>query len=273
MNSRLIGCFLFMFLLNSTYSQHTGDTIFLNKSWKETSARDSVAYYQVIDKTADGRFYMKSYYVSGALHMTGTYTQLTPEKKRIGEQVYYYESGIVSSRAIYGSGGDKEGKSLWYFETGELREERDYIDGKISGWLKTFYKNGQLKRQDKYNAGKLIKGKCYSETGKRVNYYEYEIAAEYPGGLSALQQFLKNNIVYPGELLERGLEAKVVVRFVIEKDGTIGSTKVVNEEKVHPLFIKAALEVVRKMPVWKPGRMDGELVKSYFTLPISFRLQ
>lgn len=92
---------------------------------------------------------------------------------------------------------------------------------------------------------------------------------EFPGGMEALYQFLAANIKYPGGP-DDCVNGKVIVSFVIEKDGTVSDAKVVR--KLHPAFDEEALRVVKLMPKWEPGRQEGKPVRVQFNLPINFSL-
>lgn len=92
---------------------------------------------------------------------------------------------------------------------------------------------------------------------------------EFPGGMEALYQFLAANIKYPGGP-DDCVNGKVIVSFVIEKDGTVSDAKVVR--KLHPAFDEEALRVVKLMPKWEPGRQEGKPVRVQFNLPINFNL-
>ena len=92
----------------------------------------------------------------------------------------------------------------------------------------------------------------------------------YPGGMEELMKFLQTNIRYPKEAQERGLQGRVIVQFVVNKDGSICDEKVVRS--VDPQLDAEALRVVRSMPNWTPGKQRGEAVRVRFTLPVTFRL-
>ena len=92
---------------------------------------------------------------------------------------------------------------------------------------------------------------------------------EFPGGMEALYQFLAANIKYPGGP-DDCVSGKIIVSFVIEKDGTVSDAKVVR--KLHPAFDEEALRVVKLMPKWEPGRQEGKPVRVQFHLPINFSL-
>lgn len=262
-----------LFVSIKILAQQAGDTIFFDSGWERTTIKDSIHYYRVIDKIKGNIFYVKDYYLSGVLQMTGSYIESsTREENRVGEFIFYRESGKVSSVMFYNDNHQKEGKEQWYYESGELRGEKEYVNEKYHGFFKTYYKNGKLKRSDKYVNGEWKSGTCYSEKKKKIKYYDYEVEAKFPGGLGKLNEFLAKNIKYPDELVKAGLEAKIIIRFVLDEEGIIINAKAVNEEKYHPLFVKEALRVIRKVPRWEPGKVDGDPVKSYFTMPITFKL-
>ncbi|GCB37403.1 hypothetical protein KGMB02408_43480 [Bacteroides faecalis] len=93
---------------------------------------------------------------------------------------------------------------------------------------------------------------------------------EFPGGLEALQLFLRNNIRYPEIAHEKGTQGRVIVQFVVRKDGSISDIKTVNS--VDPYLDKEAERVISRMPKWIPGRQRGKAVSVKFTVPIMFRL-
>ena len=94
---------------------------------------------------------------------------------------------------------------------------------------------------------------------------------EFPGGIPELMTFLSKNVKYPTTAQEKGVQGRVIVQMVIEKDGSITDAKVA--KGVDPLLDKEALRVVSTMPNWKPGKQRGQAVRVKYTVPISFKLQ
>lgn len=94
---------------------------------------------------------------------------------------------------------------------------------------------------------------------------------EFPGGEAAMYKWLGDNIVYPSAASEEGVQGRVVVEFVVGKDGSITNVRVVRPR--HPALDKEALRVVKAMPKWVPGRNNGQPVKVTYTLPVTFKLQ
>ena len=98
-----------------------------------------------------------------------------------------------------------------------------------------------------------------------------EEAPEFPGGMGALMKFLGSNIKYPTIAQENGVQGRVIVQFVVNKDGSIVDAKVMRS--VDPYLDKEALRVVSSMPKWKPGKQRGKAVRCRYTVPVMFRLQ
>ena len=98
-----------------------------------------------------------------------------------------------------------------------------------------------------------------------------EVMPQFPGGDQAMMKFVSENVQYPEEAKEKEISGRVMVGFIVEKDGSISDVKVVkgigggcNEE---------AVRVVKAMPKWKPGKEKGKPVRVHFTMPFTFKLQ
>lgn len=93
---------------------------------------------------------------------------------------------------------------------------------------------------------------------------------EFPGGLSEYVKWLTKNLKYPEEARRQHLQGKVMVSFVINRDGSLTDIKV--EKGVHPLLDNEALRVMKTMPKWKPGIQDDKPCRTLFAVPIIFKL-
>ena len=123
-----------------------------------------------------------------------------------------------------------------------------------------------------------------------------EEPAQYPGGQGALMQYLAQNIRYPKISAENGVQGRVIVQFVIEKDGSLSNFKIVKDAKpvsdgitvnaqgttaegndipkeAYGALNIEALRVLRGMPNWTPAKQRGQVVRMRYTLPVTFRLQ
>ena len=93
---------------------------------------------------------------------------------------------------------------------------------------------------------------------------------EYPGGAQALFGYIAKNIHYPKAAEDAGIQGRVIVTFVVMKDGSIGEVKVA--KGVSPVLDEEAVRCVKSMPKWKPGMQKGQAVNVKYTMPISFAL-
>lgn len=102
----------------------------------------------------------------------------------------------------------------------------------------------------------------------------HEVVEEMPefpnGGGAGLMNFLSKNIEYPTVCKESGIQGKVIVSFVIDKDGSATDFRIV--KSVNKYLDEEALRVLRKMPKWKPGKQKGVPVRVRYSVPINFKL-
>lgn len=101
-------------------------------------------------------------------------------------------------------------------------------------------------------------------------FHHVEKMPEFPGGDMAMMEFLSKNIKYPVEAQKKELQGRVVVSFVVEKDGSLSDVKVA--KSVDPQLDEEALRVVKSMPNWTPGMQNGKAVRVKYYVPISYRL-
>ena len=93
---------------------------------------------------------------------------------------------------------------------------------------------------------------------------------EFPGGLVALKEYIKANLQYPQAALEKGIEGKVYVNFMVSKTGAVSDVKVAKSADL--LLDKEAARIIQSMPNWNPGKQHGEPVEVLYTLPVDFHL-
>ena len=102
-------------------------------------------------------------------------------------------------------------------------------------------------------------------------YDAVEEMAVFPGGTNALLKYLTDSLRYPVEAMDEGIQGRVLVGFVVENDGSVTNESIVRS--VHPMLDAEALRVVRIMPKWIPGKINGKPVAQRCTIPLVFRLQ
>ncbi len=93
---------------------------------------------------------------------------------------------------------------------------------------------------------------------------------KFPGGKIGLQQYISKHLKYPVEAIQKGLQGKVFVKFIVSSNGEIKKVSLVNS--VHPLLDKEALRVVKSLPKWEAGTQNGQKVNVWITIPIVFQL-
>lgn len=98
-----------------------------------------------------------------------------------------------------------------------------------------------------------------------------EVMPSFGNTANALHKYLMQHIKYPKAADKRDEQGRVVVEFIVERNGKISNIKVVRS--VSPALDKEAVRVIRRMPRWNPGKKDGKTIRTRFVLPIHFRLQ
>lgn len=98
-----------------------------------------------------------------------------------------------------------------------------------------------------------------------------EVAPLFPGGESALRSWLASNTKYPPIAEDNGIQGRVIVQFVVERDGSVSNVQVVRG--VDPSLDKEAARVVKSMPKWTPGKQNGQAVRVKYNVPVVFKLQ
>lgn len=99
---------------------------------------------------------------------------------------------------------------------------------------------------------------------------EVEQMPEFPGGINALIEYLRNNIKYPIEAQQNQVQGRVIVEMVVDAEGNITNAKVIRG--IVPVFDKEAIRVIEAMPKWKPGMQKGKAVPVKYTVPIMFSM-
>ena len=123
-------------------------------------------------------------------------------------------------------------------------------------------------------AGEVLKAKEVIAQEAPVEEKVFDVVEQmpqFPGGDAALFEYLSTHIKYPTIAEENGVQGRVIVTFVVERDGSITDVKVV--KSVDPSLDKEASRVVQGMPKWIPGKQNGDPVRVKYTVPVTFRLQ
>ncbi|RJP73575.1 MAG: energy transducer TonB [Ignavibacteriales bacterium] len=108
------------------------------------------------------------------------------------------------------------------------------------------------------------------EVQKEKVYTDADVLPEYPGGIDALIKEIVQNIKYPQKAKEENIQGKVLVQFVVKKDGSVTDVKVL--EGIDKACDEEAVRVVKELKQFKPGTKDGKAVAVQMVLPIAFKL-
>jgi TonB family protein len=127
-------------------------------------------------------------------------------------------------------------------------------------------KNGVIIVETKVGAAKKD-----SDLNSDKPVYGVEKMPQFPGGENALMEFIGNNLHYPKEAAEVGVQGRVTIRFVVTKTGKVSDITVIRG--LNPACDAEAARVIRLMPNWIPGSQEGKPVSVYYTLPIVYKLQ
>ena len=179
----------------------------------------------------------------------------------------YYKSGKINSEINFYKKKNKkirEGKSSWWFETGELKNTQLFKKGKLNGERISYWQNGRIKRKDIFKKGRLKEGKCFNENGQEIEYYKFEIHPKFLGGKTALRNLLKEKLLKG----RKNVRGKLIFQFSIDTNGKPINPIILRD--TNPSSIKELIVLFNSMPNWKPAMQDGIPVKVTRIIPVKF---
>jgi TonB family protein len=212
--------------------------------------------------------------------------------EKSGEWTTYFPNGNVKSVQTFKE-GEMNGRFELYDSSGYKISEGDFVDGNKNGqwkyyyasskkvWIKanfkndmadgkllSYYKDGQLKRDEFYSNGEKLSGDCFNEKGEKTDYYPFIVKAYNKGDIGT---YISKNLVYPEKAKEAKIEGKVMIGFNINADGTLSDISVL--KGIGGGCDEEAKRLVAEMPGWVPMQLDGKYFQTYYTLPVVFWLQ
>lgn len=282
---KLVAIALFLLPI-SIYAQ---DTTYFDINWKKVKLREQAKYYEVLRTDSvftigqEVNYFDKSGKELKSLESADFYSIILHELEFPGRKIerqFTLNGKLKIEKHFFEVQSKKEkdkiiskldGNYKEWFDNGQLKVNLNYKNDSLVGALHTYWPTGQLKRDDNYENGKSSNGKCFNVDGNEIEYFPYQVMPEYPGGVKALLNYISKNLKYPVEMQMQHIQGKVVVRFVVTKEGTISKTEVV--KSVSPEIDSEAVRVIKNLSKWKPGMQDGELISVWYTLPITFKLE
>jgi TonB family protein len=258
---------------------------YLDDEGKLLSGPEGALYYR--ETTPKEKLYVvKNFYASNEqLAMEATCSAVAPTLVYAGLYKTYFKNGLLMEEGLY-EGNKKRGPWKTYYENGQQHEE-------------TFYeKEKTLHRQhwDESGMEHLVNGsghyveKNTSEGDQNIEITDYQMIASYsidpvssdsiydivqeeaayPGGLPVLYDIMRKKMHYPKDARRGGIEGKVYIEFIIEKDGKVGGVKVLKGPGGG--LKEEAARVVKLIGNWTPAKVKGKPVAQKMVLPIEFKL-
>jgi TonB family protein len=227
--------------------------------------------------------WVAEYYPNGHTKRTATYQAGKP----IGNSIEYYANGRLYLSGDYDDAGvfkvdscnDLEGKMIAEKGNGRLVFYNDDFKAVNEGPILNGEKNGLWKGtltdsityEIQYNAGVVVSGTSYDKKGNKYPFTEIEVIPGFTGGIEAFGKYLSRNIRYPEYARKHQIQGRVIVTFVVERDGSLSDIRVTRGLDAGELD-NEAVRVIKMSPRWKPGMRYGIPLRTQYTVPVSFTL-
>lgn len=232
-------------------SQSKKDTIFYLENWERTTDRSKAFIYG-----------LKNY-----------------NKKKTGLAKYYWVNDGTLHSEQNEKKDKKQGLCTWYYRNGSKLAEGTYKKDVESGRLDWFTASNQRYKVQFYKKGKLEHtkhGKVSLEASSNIagsddTVIEFpEYIAEFNGGISAMFEYIQQNVNYPSQAIKNNDQGKVYIQFIVEANGEVTEVKV--ERGVSTELDIEAKRVITNMPLWIPAIENGNTVRCRCRIPIAFTL-
>lgn len=282
------------------FKQHLEPNAKLLKSW----------YHYTVEMTQDRKYILKKYYPEKKAMVSRNEFSDSGLSILEGKSSYYTDDGALTSEGMFSKDKRTGEWKSYRSDTGQLREKGNYLlDEKDGLWTQydslglvsatytyeenkkngpyQIFENGKLYESGKFLDGDVVNTKMATEgTESKLNagLKVIEKMPEYPGcdqnmadkerkncAQTAMLQFIYTNIKYPQKARNLGVQGTAIVRFVVDKDGSIGDITALRG--ICAPIEAECIRVVKMMPQWIPGEQNEETVPVYFNLPIKFKLE
>jgi TonB family protein len=152
-----------------------------------------------------------------------------------------------------------------------VNEEGNVKSGKRDGLWKGEFRDQHTAFTETYDNGKLINGTATTDDGKVTTYARArDVMPQFKGGIEGFARYLSNHIKYPDIARERNVQGRVILSFIVEKDGTLTDVKV--SKSVADILDAEAVRVLKDSPKWIAGTSLGSPVRVHFSVPVNFAL-
>lgn len=224
-----------------------GDTTMLKSNWKKTNNRKKAKYLKTIQSDSAGNRVLS-----------------------------YYTMDNKINRIVSRNDKGYNGFCSWFYTDGSIKKEGYYLNNKKHGEFHLYTQSGKLRVLKNYENDSITKLVHYDTiTGTILKQIEGkenfpDVDAQYVGGPKALQMWITENVNYPTEAVNKNKTGRVYISFVVEPDGSISNVKVL--KSVCKSLDNEAIRLVKSMPKWIPGEVEGEFARTRCQIPINFTL-
>ncbi|TSD66577.1 TonB family protein [Inquilinus sp. KBS0705] len=201
---------------------------------------------------------VNQYYPNGKLYIITSFDK--------GSQNYRKECRDSLGNVLANNGN---GKWIEFKDDFVDYQEGQVLNGLLEGEWNVFV-NGKLMETNGYKNDLPIFGKAYDDFQNKV-FTKIDIAPEFPGGVAAFGKYMVKTLHYPSTAVNNNTQGRVIVTFIVEKDGSINDVKVVRG--LGSGTDEEAVRVIKNMPLWKPGIFNGMPVRVQYSLPINFAIE
>lgn len=191
------------------------------------------------------------------------------KKLRHGKHTEWYAGGQPKLEMHYRNDSLTGPHTRWH-ENGQVHVSRLYHRYDLIDTLRSYYESGRLRRVEVYSNGKMLTGKVFNETGKEIKYTPMEVQPEFPGGEDKMMSWLAKNMRYPSGAQKAGAQGLIVVSYLIDTSGQISNIEVLRS--IHPDLDAEAIRIVKLLPKFKPGTIEGKPTAMSYILPLRFAI-
>jgi TonB family C-terminal domain len=156
-------------------------------------------------------------------------------------------------------------------EQDEMKSQKELTESKVTISIADVKGNDEKNGKDIADLKKIVTQEAPKDDEDNKVFDMVEVQPLFPGGQGEMMSWISSHLKYPAIAAENGIEGKVIVQFVVGKNGAIRDATIARA--LNPSCDKEALRVVNAMPRWLPGKQNGKEVSVKFTLPITFKLQ
>ena len=253
------------------------DTIYLDRKGVWTKDHTEAKQYCFQEQASDGNIKVTFYNMGDTLLRVQHFAQFASSpNKRIpnGAVIVYYDNGTPFRKFNFAN-RKLDGEYRIYYQDGKPKYLGNFKAGKLDGKITMDHHNGKLWRTETYKSGKSKGGHVYDETGKEIDFYPSERMPQFPGGINKLTRIISQNLKYPKEAQNNGIEGRVLAEFIVDKSGKVSSYRILPKSIDYYPFRAEAIRVIEDvlLPIqWEPGIQFGDYVRTRYTIPFNFRL-